>query len=258
MKHSDGRRWTILFIRRGTTESHSFELSEGKGLLLLSALLLAVAATFLAVGRWTQRTREAAQIEQLQTRVATLTQENARVVELADRLAAMEEMYVRFQRVLGGPTPEAGGPAPQVAAPGQAADRALSAGPSGGDPLLPHAWPIVEQGYITRRYGDGGHEGLDIAVPGGSYVRASGAGVVLEATEDPEYGTYVKIEHADQLASLYAHNSLLFVAAGDTVEQGDVIALSGNSGRSTAPHLHIEIEQDGERLDPMLFIGQGD
>ena len=258
MTKSDARRWTILFIRRGTTESHSFELSEGKAALLLSALLLTVAATFLAVGRWTQQTREAAQIEQLETRVAVLTQENARVVELADRLAELESTYARFQRALGAAEPSEVEPAAPVAVSGQIADRRIGAGEADGDPALPHAWPIVEQGYVTRQYGDGGHEGLDIAVPVGSYVRASGDGVVVEATEDPEYGRYLEIEHADRLSSLYAHNSLLFVQAGDTVEQGDVIALSGNSGRSTAPHLHVEIERDGERLDPMLFIGQGD
>ncbi len=170
MKERDGRRWTLLFIRRGTTESHSFELSEGKAVLLLSALLLTVAATFLAVGRWTQRTREATQIEQLETRVAVLTSENARVVELAARLADLEQTYARFQRVLGGASPVSDGRGPPVAATGQP-DRPADARLVDGDPTLPHAWPIVEQGYITRQYGDGGHQGLDIAVKAVAHVK---------------------------------------------------------------------------------------
>jgi murein DD-endopeptidase MepM/ murein hydrolase activator NlpD len=258
MRRKDGRRWTILFIRQGTTESHSFELSEGKAALLLSALVLTVAALFLIVGRWTQGAREEAQIEQLKTRVAVLSRENAGVVELADRLEELEQTYSRFQRILGGTSSESDGQAVAVAARAQPSDRSVDAGQTDGDRTVPHAWPIVEQGYVTRQYGDGGHEGLDIAVPTGSYVRASGDGVIVDAAEDPEYGMYVRIEHADRLSSLYAHNSWMFVQAGDSVERGEIIALSGNTGRSTAPHLHMEIERDGEKLDPMLFIGGGD
>ena len=258
MRREDGRRWTILFIRQGATESHSFELSEGKAVLLLSAMLLTVAAMFLVIGRWTQGAREEAQIEQLKTRVAVLSRENARVVELADRLDELEQTYSRFQRIFGGTLSESDEQAVAASAPAQPSDRSADAGQADGNRTLPHAWPIVEQGYVTRQYGDGGHGGLDIAVPSGSYVRASGDGVVVDAEEDSEYGIYVRIEHADRFSSLYAHNSWMFVQAGDTVERGEIIALSGNTGRSTAPHLHVEIERDGEQLDPMLFIGGGD
>ena len=96
--------------------------------------------------------------------------------------------------------------------------------------------------------------GLDIAVPSGSYIRAAGTGIVDDAGQDVQYGRYVRISHGEGLRSLYAHASWVFVAEGDSVGAGEVIALSGNTGRSTAPHLHLEIEQDGEPVDPMPWV----
>ena len=124
---------------------------------------------------------------------------------------------------------------------------------------MPAVWPLVEAGFITRAFGDSvpgeePHVGLDIAVPVGSYVRSTGSGRVLEAAEDSEYGRFVRVEHDEDLTALYAHNSWTFVVAGDSVEAGEVIALSGNSGRSSAPHLHLEIKRRGEVVDPLPFV----
>lgn len=81
--------------------------------------------------------------------------------------------------------------------------------------------------------------------------------MVAEAGEHPEYGLYVRVNHRDGLSTLYAHNSWLFVASGDSVETGEVVALSGNSGRSTAPHLHVELERDGVPVDPLVYLSEG-
>ncbi|MFQ5529359.1 MAG: M23 family metallopeptidase, partial [Gemmatimonadota bacterium] len=75
-----------------------------------------------------------------------------------------------------------------------------------------------------------------------------------EAGEDQEYGWFVRVQHGDDVTALYAHNSWTFVMAGDSVEAGEVIALSGNTGRSTAPHLHLEIERRGVAVDPLPFV----
>jgi murein DD-endopeptidase MepM/ murein hydrolase activator NlpD len=91
----------------------------------------------------------------------------------------------------------------------------------------------------------------------GSYVRTTQGGVVLETGDDAAYGLYVKVMHDAGISSLYAHNSWLFVSAGDSVEIGEVIALSGNSGRSTAPHLHVEIEREGLAVDPLAYLAEG-
>jgi len=65
------------------------------------------------------------------------------------------------------------------------------------------------------------------------------------------------VSHDDEMSSLYAHNSWLFVSVGDSVEMGEVIALSGNSGRSTAPHLHVEIQIEGQAVDPLGYLTEG-
>ena len=80
---------------------------------------------------------------------------------------------------------------------------------------------------------------------------------MTETGDDAEYGLFVKVAHDDEISSLYAHNSWLFASVGDSVEMGEVIALSGNSGRSTAPHLHLEIEREGLQVDPLEYLTEG-
>jgi murein DD-endopeptidase MepM/ murein hydrolase activator NlpD len=78
----------------------------------------------------------------------------------------------------------------------------------------------------------------------------------VEAGEDPVYVRYLVLEHDAGYRSLYAHASLLLVDRGDTVRRNEVIALTGSTGRSTAPHLHFELIQDGEPVDPLSMVVQ--
>src|SRR5690606_28690646 len=119
--------------------------------------------------------------------------------------------------------------------------------------MLPTAWPLAGRGFVTREHLaeiPGEHPGIDIAVAEGTYVRAAGGGVVEEAGSDDIYGNFIRIRHAGGYESVYGHASELFVAPADTVRRNEVIALSGNTGRSTAPHLHFEIWRNGEPIDP--------
>ena len=123
----------------------------------------------------------------------------------------------------------------------------------------PTSWPLTEAGYITQNLIEGGaedHPGLDIAIPTDSYVRAAGGGRVLRVGEDPMYGLFVVLEHGGGYQTVYAHASMILVERGETVRQREVIALSGTSGQSTAPHLHFEILLDGIPLDPMSMVEQ--
>jgi murein DD-endopeptidase MepM/ murein hydrolase activator NlpD len=123
----------------------------------------------------------------------------------------------------------------------------------------PSSWPLTQTGFITqRRQATAGasHPGLDIAVPADSYIRAAGAGTVEDAGVDEVYGRYILIDHGDGVESMYGHASRVFVQTGDTVERNEVIALSGSTGRSTAPHLHFEIRKDGEPVDPLAYVQQ--
>ena len=101
----------------------------------------------------------------------------------------------------------------------------------------------------------GGHTGIDMAVPTGTPVRAALAGTVTVSTYNAGgYGYYVMIDHGGGLVTLYGHCSRLLSAAGREVQAGDIIALSGSTGRSTGPHLHLEVRVNGERQNPRYYL----
>ena len=96
-----------------------------------------------------------------------------------------------------------------------------------------------------------GHTGIDIAVPTGTPVRAALPGVVTTATYNAGgYGYYVMIDHGNGMVTLYAHCSKLVARVGSTVQAGDIVSLSGSTGRSTGPHLHFEVRINGQRVNP--------
>jgi murein DD-endopeptidase MepM/ murein hydrolase activator NlpD len=124
---------------------------------------------------------------------------------------------------------------------------------------VPRRWPLDERGFITRGQAGAGsaeeeHPGIDIAVPVGSVVRASGGGVVLQTGAQAEYGNFVLLEHPQGYQSMYGHLSRILAIQGTRVAAGDVIALSGNTGRSSAPHLHFEIRLNGVSIDPGTLV----
>jgi murein DD-endopeptidase MepM/ murein hydrolase activator NlpD len=88
-------------------------------------------------------------------------------------------------------------------------------------------------------------------------VRASGGGTVLRTGTDAEYGTFVLLQHPDGYQSMYGHLDRTTVQPGRPVNAGEVIGLSGNSGRSSAPHLHFEIRLNGQSLDPTTLVKEG-
>lgn len=98
------------------------------------------------------------------------------------------------------------------------------------------------------------HEGIDLGTPSGNDVLAADGGIVTFAGYSGGYGYLIKIDHQNGMETRYAHNSKLLVSEGDKVFQGMHIAESGNSGRSTGPHLHFEIRVNGTPKDPLSFL----
>jgi len=98
------------------------------------------------------------------------------------------------------------------------------------------------------------HTGIDIAVPEGTPVRAAASGTVTFAGWYEGFGVLVVIDHGNGYESYYAHLSKLLVSAGQSVSAGDVIALSGNTGLSTGPHLHFEVRYFGTPVDPRPLL----
>lgn len=95
------------------------------------------------------------------------------------------------------------------------------------------------------------HFGVDFAMPSGTPVLSIGDGVVTRIHRHPFAGMYLEIRHGSHYASRYLHLSRVLVRRGQTVQRGDRIALSGNSGRSTAPHLHFELHINGRQVNPL-------
>ncbi|MCH4887070.1 hypothetical protein EZV73_05790 [Acidaminobacter sp. JC074] len=98
------------------------------------------------------------------------------------------------------------------------------------------------------------HKGIDIAAITGTDIYASEKGEVVYADWMSEYGKIIIIEHKDGYKTLYAHCSKLLVYEGDTVDKNQVIATVGNTGQTTGPHLHFEIRNDDEPVDPMTIL----
>lgn len=114
-----------------------------------------------------------------------------------------------------------------------------------------------EFGYRRNPTGAGGegHTGLDMAVPLGSNVRAVKDGKILFIRRQlTGYGYHVAVDHGGGLVTLYAHCSEILVAEGQTVAAGEVIAKSGSTGRSTGPHLHLEVIRDGVPQNPKDYL----
>ncbi|MDR0780731.1 MAG: M23 family metallopeptidase [Pseudomonadales bacterium] len=122
----------------------------------------------------------------------------------------------------------------------------------------------VKVGYVSSGFGRrldpftgqvARHEGVDFATgTAGVNIFAVAAGIVTFAGESSGYGKVVKIDHGDGLETLYGHDQTLLVQEGDVVKKGQVIALSGSTGRTTGPHVHFEVHKNGRVVDPASYI----
>lgn len=122
---------------------------------------------------------------------------------------------------------------------------------------LPNGWPL-KQGRVSSKYGPRGrrkHKGMDIAANTGTPVFAVEAGTVVRSKYVRGYGNLVELKHSDMYGTRYGHNSKNTVKKGQYVEKGQVIALSGNTGRSTGPHVHFEVRQSGVAINPFKYLG---
>ncbi|MDB5101629.1 MAG: peptidase [Cyanobacteria bacterium RYN_339] len=98
------------------------------------------------------------------------------------------------------------------------------------------------------------HHGVDFSAAEGDQVLASSAGKVIYAGWYGDYGHVVILDHGHGLTTMYAHLQTALVAVGTTVEAHQAIALAGNTGMSTGPHLHFELRRDGKPIDPAPFF----
>ncbi len=267
---SDG--YTIIVHKNGALASRQLHVPGWLARTLMITGIVVAAVVLAIVVAYGPILSAAAKEPFLQQRVAQLTRENQRVDELASALAQAEARYAHLRGMLGVRMPAAGRDTADLAAgedrlyvappilaraPARAADSTGEEGPS-----VPHRWPLSVPSFRTRGMVSGTpneelHPGIDLAVPEGSDVRAAGGGTIEAAGNDSSYGLFVLIRHPAGYETMYGHLSRVLVSRGDDVKAGQVIALSGNTGRSTAPHLHFEIRHNGRSIDPLTMVHEG-
>jgi murein DD-endopeptidase MepM/ murein hydrolase activator NlpD len=247
---------TFIVVPHGGRDlsTRSFEVSYRR-LRAAGVVLLVVCLAWVGMAvSWVYVGTQAARVPGLQREIARLDAEREQVAALAGALRRLEGQYMQVREMLGANRPADPGsiwlPAlGDLPAPEPPSDRE--------DAGVPTAWPLTQAGFVTREYLGripGQHPGIDIAVAEGAYVRAAGGGTVTDAGEDPIYGKFVRIRHLEGYESVYGHASELFVVPDDEVDRHQVIALTGNTGMSTAPHLHFEVWKDGEAIDPRQIV----
>jgi len=249
----DERRMTFIVVPHGGggLNTRSFEISYRR--LRIAALVVAAAAVLwvVSMASWVWVAAQAARVPALKREVAALEQERVRVQQLAAMLGRMERQYEQVRMMLGAEALKEARARRSAEEPG--ADSAAA----GAGATVPSSWPLEGRGFVTREHRArvrGRHPGIDIAAPEGTHVRASGGGTVAEVGEDSVYGRFVRIRHRDGYETMYGHASEVLVEKGAEVAQDQVIALSGDTGLSTAPHLHFEVRRNGEPVDPLTLV----
>lgn len=251
------RYLTILVVPHDERNVRRLRLSYRRLALVAGSVALILVAAVLGALTWGRVAARAAQAEMLERENRRLAAENARVEEIAANLEHSEQVY-RQIRAMAGLPPDEDAEEVALAPVGTEPDARPVERPAelGGRPgPTPSGWPLTLKGFVTAEYtGRDGHTGVDIAVPVNTPVAATADGTVKQTGTDPVYGVFVVLAHADGYETMYAHNAHLLVDRDERVTRGQIIAYSGNSGQSSAPHLHYEVRRGGWPVDPTPFL----
>ncbi len=254
---------------------------------------LAVSVTGLLFGDWMklrELTREAVTFQdQIEQQRATINAFNRRVAEVRKEMAGWRELQARIweplgpelargksDRGIGGGTTSVDGTPPPVS-PLEDLNRLAESVKEQTDSLkaleklmsragrmlasLPTRWPV--RGGVNSEFGNRQspwttdrefHSGLDIRAERNTPVQAPATGTVVHAGAAQDYGTAVVLDHGQGIRTLYGHLQKVNVQNGQRVERGAVIGYTGNSGRSSGPHLHYEILVKGQAVNPRAYL----
>jgi len=203
---------------------------------VIAALLLV-----LGVSSWFYLATQAARVPLLTRRLTALERDAQQLDTLKRALAEAEARFQQVQRMMGAPG-------------GTVGSGTTAAKDSAG---LPDTWPLPVAGQLLERPAGAKAVGVDVSVPRGTAVRASGNGTVIEIRDDPTYGRVVRMRHAQGYETLYGNLLEVRVTQGQRLVTGAIIALSGDSTGAVPAHLHFEIVRDGVQVDPTAFVTKG-
>ena len=119
------------------------------------------------------------------------------------------------------------------------------------EPSSLYGWRVDPFNFQTKR-----HQGIDYSVPAGTPVQATGDGKVIQSSYDQANGQFIEIDHGNGYRTKYAHLKTLYASQGQIIKIGHTIGEVGSTGRSTSAHLHYEVTQQGENINPLNVMGQ--
>lgn len=287
------RQYSLLVVRGDGARVLRFNVPRPVAVGTFVGLAVVVSVLGALVGDWVQLrelTREAKTFSrQLADQRATIDAFNRRVAALRQEMGGWRELHARIWEPFG-PELKPGGRDRGIGGSSVPSDR-VSGGLSPRDELerlaeavmeqgehlraldrlmtragkalaaLPSRWPV--RGAVNSEFGTRPspwtsapefHNGLDIRAEKGTSIRAPAAGTIAFAGTQPEYGITVVVDHGQNIRSIYGHLSHLAVKQGDRIERGGLIGMTGNTGRSTGPHLHYEILVKGQPVNPRAYL----
>jgi murein DD-endopeptidase MepM/ murein hydrolase activator NlpD len=286
-------QFSLLIVRGDGERVLRFNFPRPAVMGVAVALAATVSLTGLLLGDWVklrELTREAVTFnDQIQQQRVTINTFNRRVAEIRQDVAGWRELQVKIWEPLG-PELTPGGRDRAIGGGTPASDRA----PARLSPLeelnllgesvkeqtnslraleklmaragrilvaLPTRWPV--RGAVNSEFGMRHspwsedrefHSGLDIRAERGTAIYAPAAGTVVHAGPAQDYGTAIVLDHGQDIRSLYGHLSKLNVQPGQRVVRGTIIGYTGNTGRSSGPHLHYEIMVKGQAVNPRAYL----
>jgi septal ring factor EnvC (AmiA/AmiB activator) len=287
------RQFSLLIVRGDGVRVVRFNFPRPAVTVAGVSLAVAISVTAALVGDWIhlrELTREAVTFhQQIQEQRATINTFNHRLAEIRQEMSGWRDLHAKIWEPFG-PEPAPGGRDRGIGGAAPAPDR-IPARLSPTDELnrmsesvkeqtdsmralermmtrasrvitaLPSRWPV--RGGVNSEYGNRQspwtnerefHSGLDIRAGSGTPVYAPAAGSVMHAGPAQEYGTAIILDHGQNLRTLYGHLSKINVQPGQRVERGAIIGHTGNTGRSSGPHLHYEIHVKGQAVNPRAYL----
>jgi murein DD-endopeptidase MepM/ murein hydrolase activator NlpD len=213
------------------------------GLILFFALYGKIVARAAMAGRLE---RENEELRRYQYKVSLLEEKMRQTREVVGRISQLAGIDIVLPELP---------PDSVIFAELEKAGSAVMARPAGVSDDRPAGLPL--RGFMTRGFSDDSadyHPGIDIAAAIGTPVLATASGRVVFAGYDSTYGLTIIIEHAGAISTVYGHNSKLLAGEEKEISVGSRIALSGNTGKSTAPHLHYEIREENMPVNPIKYL----
>ncbi len=245
---------TIMLIPDGTEARRGWHVRRWilySAASVLGASILGILLFFISYGH---RVGRAALADRLQAENEDLQRYKYKVKLLEDNLTQARDVVKRLTKLAGidyqfPDVPDDSTLLASMDKPGPA----VLARPAQKDWALPSGLPV--EGFTSKDFEDKNkdqmHPGVDIACATGTPVLATGSGDVIFAGTDTTYGYMVIIKHNDSLTTVYGHNDRLLVKVGQHVQVGSRIALSGTSGKSTAPNVHYEVRVHNQPINPV-------